>query len=473
MAKCIQNIIISIFLIYMLIKLIFCQLNECPRERPIKKGDDCVSEYCSKSQFDSGECIISNPIIKTQWLNDIILVGEKDFRYLNILTSSKGELIFSTSSYPSNRGRIYYGISLNGIPIFKDDSENDIYIIRKNVLRIEDQNTNIKRYESISNFIKINGDTDSNKEYLIDIGKTSYHTEIFDFINYKKNLIEIPNSQTVNADADFYTGSLVNYYDNGINYYFFAGLQKVSNNDFKILLIKFKFYYDNYKNVLCNSERRISFDSLDKKIVNCHFANTNIFMCLYISRNYKYKIVFVNTNLDYQNEQELSISCSSSLITFFKFYHYKDNIWSLIYYQGRDEDYPIIQFIEIKIISSSYTINLKDSISLNHYSFYNERLLTDLIKIRDNLICVIGTSKNKEVLIIILINFYNEEYNIRYYLIDIFKLYNHKFMKEIKSQIYNNNIAIAFSFCYQSSCDSDKTDDHYSSLILFSYPNTT
>ena len=30
-------------------------------------------QYCSKSQFDNGECSINNTIIKTQWLNDIIL----------------------------------------------------------------------------------------------------------------------------------------------------------------------------------------------------------------------------------------------------------------------------------------------------------------------------------------------------------------------------------------------------------------
>ena len=473
MSKSYKNMINSIILNYMIIKLIYCQLNECPRERPIKKGDNCVSEFCSQTQFDSEDCIILNPIIKKQWLNDIILVGEKNFRYINILTSSKGELVFSTSSYPASRARIYYGIDLDGNAIFQDDSENDIYIIKKNVLRNEDQYTTIKRYESVSAFIKINGDTDRNKEYIIDLGKSSFYTEIFDYINYRNNLIEIPNSQTINAETDIYIGSLQNYIESEINYYFYAGLQRVYENDYKLLLIKFKFYYDFYRNVLCDNSKRKTFDSLDKKIAYCYFANNNIFMCLYISRNYKYKIVFLNTNLDLQSDRELSISYPSTLTTYYKFYHYKGDIWSLIYYQGITEDYPIIQFIEIKIIGSSYTINLKDSISLDNYSFNNERLLTDLIKIRDNLLCVIGTSKNKEVLIIILINFYNEEYNIRYYLIDIFKLYNHKFMKELKSEIYNNNIALGFSFCHQVACEDDKNDDHYTSLILFSYPNTT
>ena len=77
---------------FVIIKFIFCQLNECERETPIKIGNQCLSKNCTKYQFEIGECTISNSIIKTQWLNDIILVGEKDFRYINLMTSSKGDL---------------------------------------------------------------------------------------------------------------------------------------------------------------------------------------------------------------------------------------------------------------------------------------------------------------------------------------------------------------------------------------------
>ena len=82
-----------------------------------------------------------------------------------------------------------------------------------------------------SAFIKINGDTDRNKEYIIDLGKSSFYTEIFDYINYRNNLIEIPNSQTIDAETDIYIGSLQNYIESEINYYFYAGLQRVDQND--------------------------------------------------------------------------------------------------------------------------------------------------------------------------------------------------------------------------------------------------
>ena len=47
-------------------------LNECNRNEPILKNNQCVSTYCTEEQYKSGECIINEAITKTQWLNDIL-----------------------------------------------------------------------------------------------------------------------------------------------------------------------------------------------------------------------------------------------------------------------------------------------------------------------------------------------------------------------------------------------------------------
>ena len=100
-------------------------------------------------------------------------------------------------------------------------------------------------------------------------------------------------------------------------------------------------------------------------------------------------------------------------------------------------------------------------------------MLTDIIKLRENTLSFVSTSLNKDILIIVLINFYNNmNYNIRYYLVNIFELYNHKFLSEMKLHIYKQSLAFAFSFCKQSTCNGD-SDEHYSSLIIFSFPNVT
>ena len=332
----------SFILNFMIMKFILCELNECEREKPIKKGTQCLSTYCSNSQFDSGQCIVSNPIIKTQWLNNIILVGEKDYRYIGFITSSKGELLLSTSSYPVSRGRIFFGINSNGLPIFKDNNQKNVFIIKKTVKRA----SNYEKYETVLALIKINGGSDQNKEYLIDFGKSKTYTEIFDYIEYNKDLVELENSKTINADTETYIGSLSNYIEDEINYYFFSGIKKKSDTDYKIYLAKFRFTYDAGGNIKCNTDTGKNFDTLNKKIVNCHLRNNNILVCLFVAKNSKYKMVFLDTDLEVKKEQELSISSpSSSLIVFFKFLKYKDDICIFIYYQGLDNDYPIIQFI--------------------------------------------------------------------------------------------------------------------------------
>ena len=110
--------IIKVFL-FIFQNLILLKKN-AKKKTPIKFGTECLAKYCSKSQFISGECKISNSLVKTQWLNDIVLVGELNFRYTNFITSSKGEMIVYSVAYPNNANRIYYGIDSKDNPLFKD-----------------------------------------------------------------------------------------------------------------------------------------------------------------------------------------------------------------------------------------------------------------------------------------------------------------------------------------------------------------
>ena len=52
-------------------------------------------------------------------------------------------------------------------------------------------------------------------------------------------------------------------------------------------------------------------------------------------------------------------------------------------------------------------------------------------------------------------------------------LYNYKILFEIREHLYNNFIALGFSFCQQKNCSNDMTDTHYSGFMIFSYPNST
>ena len=116
---------ISIFILSTLFDII---LSECDIENPILlTNGTCVSQYCSKEDFIKNNCIIDNKIIKIQWMNNIIMIGENKFRYQNLVKFSNGDLIFETSPYIySNRERIFYGLKKNGRYFFRKKENNEI-----------------------------------------------------------------------------------------------------------------------------------------------------------------------------------------------------------------------------------------------------------------------------------------------------------------------------------------------------------
>ena len=396
-------------------------------------------------------------------MNNIILVGENNFRFVKLETSSKGELIFATSSCPSSTSRIYFGIDLNGEPIFKDSNGKNTYIIKKTICR----SSTIERYETQSGIIKINGNGDNNKEYFINFGKSKTYTEIFDISDYYNNLIEKEYTDTGEINIKSYYGSFFNIYESSKNYYIMSTIN--SNNNF--LMVKFNFQYESNGNIECTKVKEASFSAGDNRSSSC-YLNNNMIVCAYLADNSKFRIMAFDTSFSNSKTKDLSITPQSST-SFHKLIYLKGDKGLFAYYKGISNDFPSIQIIEAKKSSTSYSITLGNTFQINNYYFNNSAMLNDFAKIREDLVGLASAETEREILMIILINFYNtDNYNIRYYSVDIFKLYNHKLMKDMAIHTYNNNIVLAFSFCPQSACNGDY-DQHSSSLIFFSYPNTT
>ena len=108
---------IEVIIIFQLIQTIF---NECTdRDNPFKLLDNTCTSKCSEAQINSGNCILDNNIIETQWLNNIIFIKEENFKYLNFIINSNGDLIYESYPFPCNSKRIFYGIKNNGRYYFK------------------------------------------------------------------------------------------------------------------------------------------------------------------------------------------------------------------------------------------------------------------------------------------------------------------------------------------------------------------
>ena len=67
-------------------------------------------DYCSEDDFKNNICSINNAIVKTQWLNNIIWIGDKFFIYVNLEAYSNGDLEVETSSSEANPKRMFCDI---------------------------------------------------------------------------------------------------------------------------------------------------------------------------------------------------------------------------------------------------------------------------------------------------------------------------------------------------------------------------
>ena len=116
---------------------------------------------------------------------------------------------------------------------------------------------------------------------------------------------------------------------------------------------------------------------------------------------------------------------------------------------------------------------IDSSITLQKYLFNNNLLLNDIVKLTAKKIAFSTVSTNKEKMYIIIINILeNKNIKVRYYSIDSFALYRYKIYLDIRIHKYKNFLAFASSFCLNQECEQN-ADEHYSALMIFSYPNST
>ena len=118
-----------LFHLLFFLKIIESQSSECGKNEPFLTSKGCSSEYCSKERIESKDCIINNTIVKTQWLNNIILIGESGFRYLYFADYSNVDMILGIASNPIQPERIFFGLTTDGKPLFKENEEENFFIL--------------------------------------------------------------------------------------------------------------------------------------------------------------------------------------------------------------------------------------------------------------------------------------------------------------------------------------------------------
>ena len=462
--KYLQKITIKIFSLLFLFNPIITQ--NCTRNLPILKNGICVLDFCTKNEFRNKTCVIDNQIVKTQWLNDIIWIGEENFRYVNIANNSNGDMIVETTSFPPSEKRLFYGISREGNPLFKDNN----FFSSINVTE-QAGNPDKGRYEGEIFFYK---SPNNNKEYLVSIGKNFQYVEAY---NFNKNEVFYQKSSTsfFGKEITGLRGSAFNYEinENGINNsYIIYGFISYSN-----------FYL---KKILFSSNNQIKNESIYETSVggtsvSCFMTDSKNIICFYALKKsilHYFYIIALNQELEEKESTSLDYHLDSDNYYFFKCIHLKEEIGVFILYGlniifNPNINNPII-LIKTYVSTSKKFTNYLDinRIILDKIEFNKNDLLNDLLKISDEKICFTSTSDDMEKLYIVIIKILDlNKIVIRYYSIEIYSLNHYKFLLQTRQHLYNNYISFAFSFSRQDY--STNSDTYNSGLMIFSYANGT
>ena len=428
---------------------------ECPREYPLLINN---KKECALEIYNEAKHIISNKIIKTQWLNKRIQIGEEQCWFIRMDFSSKGDLIMETNEYNKNvaiNTRYFYGIKSNGRPFFYNSINNKF----EEKIAIE-ANTNFFNYES--QLIKIKLVNDDEKDYYLSCSFTECSLEIADFYNNK--IVGI--SQKAVFGKYYWSTKLFSILElkNEKNVYLFCFIALNISKHY-VFLQKIKFYksdlskensYEKIKYTESNSEYAAS----QSKIISCHELSVfNIIQCFYINIEKYYVLslfdedslnliktfIIDNTNLVFDDGIDWDYFFQSILI--------KDNVSVLGYILDPNSN---LIYIQIKMINKYKEYVLENYFLKNKKIIINKEkkydvnsfyFISHLKKLNEDKFCLITTSKNNFDIYITIFDFYafrNTNLIIRYYHIPL-KLYDLREFQFILSVNFNGFLGLVFT----------------------------
>jgi len=442
-----------------------CSFMECEKDNPFLKEDTCISS-CKTEEINKGICIINNDIIKTQWLNNIIIIGGKEFIYVNVESSQINNLYYLTSSFPASNERMFYILNNEGYGLIDKNSPFISYTINDPEKK--------GRFESDLLLIKLFS-SDDNKEYLMSISLGIQNAEIYDFYNkniYFNKIENIFGQTNVNTlvgthlKLKLFSEKNQNIYLIGI----LAHKYPTSEGEPNFFLKKINFYSMDISNSNNFSYETQSIKCSKTRMISCYETSNNFIVCFLKNEDNEYRIIIYDYNLTLKINYNLSLETSNVKEDqiFFKCIHFFEETGVFAFYSSDENPLIVFQFKKYLYESNTIVDHFKQ-IKIENYYFSKELLsLNDMIKVEDKKFYFVGVSINKDILYIVsLYNYYEENFETKIYSINTQNLYNFIFSRVLKLTIYNNFLVLG---AYNSI---EPQGNGYSSLIIFSYPNTT
>ena len=477
--KSIMNkIYFSLFVIIFYINYSSCL--DCPRDKPILKNKECISIFCQPHEFENQICTISNPFIKSQWLNNIHSFDNDAISHVYATSNKNGELFLIAQGYTAGTSgdKYIYAFHQDGNGLFYNKVNNTNRYYSFETIDLPDN-----KYPEIFYTVNI-----ENNQYLL---STQVYNETF-LIDYKNKNYTIFTSNIMSFSSD--TLFVLKGYDDDENEkeYFTDYINCKDYLSHNVCYLGLRIFHLNLKKITILSEKNDEILVNTKAKLNC-FQNDNLYIqCIYteLKKNEegpeKYNRVislFNNKNLNMEFTEILQENMNIEN-TFESSIQLNGNIFVTGFSLPNNRN--IIKLLLKKFVINDKEIKLEDylpdinSININEDNQYLiERSLAKrncMIKISENKFAILlnefsgaylSSSFNKNILLLIFNIFDKSKISIRYYKIN-FELYNLLIYEDLRGYTLNNFLGILLEAGYNS--DSFKPKAIF---LTFGYANST
>ena len=423
--------------------------------------------------FCSESCPSQVSIGTNTCFNDVLKFDSKKYRAGHFVTYKNGDMIVEFSDDDENDSqenygysRIFYGLKENGRYFFPN--ERPIWEI-ENIGKIDSARG---RYESLNQIVLLENDIERKNEYLFSTSSYDSLTELH--IIQNQTYIYEKTSTFLGKNNFAFRYSMVEVIKDNQVFYFIgfthSSTDKQLGDRLDIKKIGFKSYSLNDINYY--ADKTID-NNQDNRIINLFIIKDfDILVLVYIRNDNYLKFKFYDYSLTEQgSEQSLFYitmerngdNARDRNGVFFKSVELPENRRAFALYDNGIADILYFKIYQFSQNENSYsgteTLSL-GSRSKKEYRFLSYVTFNDIYKINDRRIAVVSVSANKEELVLLMYDLYNDYKNIkmRWYLINIKDI---GLKKELSLYTYNDYLLFTI------------TGSNFADLIIFGYANGT
>jgi len=449
-----KKILLLNYSLYVLIYIleINCE-KKCTKNLPIydNNTDSCTLKYCSEDQFLSGECVITNSIVKEQWINKINTIAKSsEIIFPTIGKGTNNDFIFETNI--DKNKKVFFSVENDGRG-FLDESQFKYY----------DLNNNNNIFNSYGNSILTT--IDKNKCFF----KFSFYEsiEVYDLVKKKYTINKLEN--LLGYKIQSYYNSLLRTNEENVFIYTYI----TTGNH--LAMQKFKLISNDASNCTQIIKTLIEEEkTIPKNSRSCIITVSQAIECLDMDEDQVFYIRLYDKDLNFINKYLLEKN-NSPPERAFSTYHQaawiKSDISAFILFNdiSNNKARPIIyfrryQYNRIENLNSA----LNKETLFKDYNYIFSDTEHSLTSINDHYFVLASlTTYSSRHLIISLFSIFNEDRTVLLYYFDIplKELYDIEYHSGITSFNYNNILGIQFTHY--------KNNSYVNSIIFFSYGNST